>query len=278
MIRYKKFANGFEYIEVTNAAASAKVALQGAHIFEYAKKHQENLLWLSSKSLFEEGVAIRGGIPICWPRFGSTDESMMQHGFARTSLFSLVSAKELNATTTELHLRLSDSKESRALWNHMFVLDIKISIGETLQISLETKNLDEKAFMITEALHSYFRVSHIENIWIEGLEKSYYLDTLIDEKHKESQSIRVNAEIDRVYMDTDDRVALFDKERKIELKTLGSASTVIWNPWREKCAQMSYMNKDAYLEFICIESANAFDDFVMVQSKKTHTLQLSISF
>lgn len=278
MITHKKFENGFEYIEVTNAAASAKVALQGAHIFEYAKKRQENLLWLSTKTLFEEGVAIRGGIPICWPRFGSNDESMMQHGFARTSLFSLVSAKDLNATTTELHFRLSDSKESRALWNHMFVLDVKIIIGETLQISLETKNLDQKAFMITEALHSYFRVSHIENIWIEGLQKSYYIDTLLDEKRKESQSIRVNAEIDRVYMDTDDSVILFDRMRKVELKTQGSASTVVWNPWREKCAQMPYMSKDAYLEFICIESANAFDDFVMVQSKKTHILELTISF
>jgi glucose-6-phosphate 1-epimerase len=278
MIEHKKLKNGFEYIEVVNAAASAKIALQGAHIFEYAKKGEESLLWLSPKSAFEEGVAIRGGIPLCWPRFGSLDESMMQHGFARTSLFTFVSKRELNASTTEVHLQLHDSETSRVLWNHRFVLDVKIVISERLTISLETKNLDEKSFMITQALHTYFRVSQIENITIKGLENRYYFDTLLDEKHKEPQSITIDKEIDRVYIDTDDTIVLHDKTRKIELQTVGSASTIVWNPWREKCSKMSYMTKDAYKEFVCIESANAFDDFVLIKSKKTHTLHLTISF
>ena len=270
--------NGFEYIEVSNAAASAKIALQGAHLFEYTKEGSANLLWMSKKSLFENGVAIRGGIPLCWPRFGSLDESMAQHGFARTFLFTLVGVKELNAMTSEIHLRLVDSQESRELWAHRFVLDVKISVGETLSLSLETKNLDERSFMITQALHTYFKVSDIQNITIKGLENCYYFDTLLDEKHKEKESIEIREEIDRVYVDTDDTITLIDQKRKIKLQTEGSTSTIVWNPWIEKGAKMSYMHKDAYREFVCIESANAFDDFVVIKSKKTHTLHLTVSF
>lgn len=274
----KEFANGFTYIEVSNSAASAKIALQGAHIFEYAHKGDENLLWLSRESRFEEGVAIRGGIPLCWPRFGSLDESMMQHGFARTSFFSFVSAKDLGSAATELHLRLTDSKESRAHWNHGFILDVKIIVGQTLSISLETKNTDVHSFMITQALHSYFKISHIENILIKGLEECYYFDTLLDEKYKDKESLRITKEVDRVYMDTPEKLLLKDGKRELKLQTEGSASTIVWNPWSEKCAKMSYMHKDAYKEFVCIESANAFDDFVVIQSKKTHRLHLTISF
>lgn len=278
MFWHKEFADGFEYIEVANAAATAKIALQGAHIFEYTPKGEMPLLWLSEKAVFEKGVAIRGGIPICWPRFGSLDESMMQHGFARIFSFELIGIKEPHKSLTELHLRLCDSQESRALWDHAFVLDVKIKISERLSISLETKNLDEKPLKITQALHTYFKVSQIENIRIKGLENRYYFDTLLDQKHKESQSIVVDKEIDRVYVDTDDEVVLIDAKRKIKLQTVGSASTVVWNPWIEKCAKMSYMSPHAYKEFICIESANAFDDFVMIKSKKSHTLELTISF
>ncbi len=278
MVEVKSFENGFEYIEVSNAIATAKIALQGAHLFEYSVKGKSDLLWLSPMSAFEEGVAIRGGIPICWPRFGSLDESMMQHGFARIFKFKLIEAKELNAQTTLLSLRLSDSKESRALWSHAFELDVAFVITETLEISLTTKNLDEHPFMITQALHSYFSVSDIENITIKGLQNCYYIDTLRDEKCKEQESITITEEIDRVYIDTDETIELHDQQRLIRLKTLGSASTVVWNPWQQKCSKMSYMQKDAYREFVCIESANAFDDFIRIGSKKSHTLQLTISF
>jgi len=273
-----KNENGFEYIEVKNSAAKAKIALQGAHIFEYTRQDKNNLLWLSEKSVFEQGVAIRGGIPLCWPRFGSLDESLQQHGFARVSMFKLINVNELNEFSTEVLFELRDTKESRALWNHQFILEVKMVISQTLSISMKTKNLDEKDFMITQAFHTYFSISNIQNISIKGLENKFYFDTLLDDKHKEDQAIKVEKEIDRVYIDTDDEVFLIDKDKNIKLHTLGSASTVVWNPWIEKSAKMSYMSKNAYKEFVCIESANAFDDFVMVKSKKTHTLSLTISF
>lgn len=278
MYSIQKFENGFEYLELSNAVAKAKIALQGAHLFEYSVRGKEDLLWLSPLSRFEEGVAIRGGVPLCWPRFGSLDETMMQHGFARLFKFKVLKVEELNKETTLLHMRLSDSKESRELWDHLFELDVVFKISDQLEITLMTKNLDTKPFIITQALHTYFKISDIANITIKGLQNCYYIDTLRDEKCKEQESITIDQEIDRVYIDTDDTIELYDKRRHIRLKTEGSASTVVWNPWQQKCSKMSYMPQDAYREFVCIESANAFDDFIRIGSKKSHTLHLTVSF
>lgn len=278
MYRLKKFENGFEYIEVQNESASVKIALQGAHIFEYVKKDAINLLWLSEFSAFEEGIAIRGGIPLCWPRFGSLDKTLPQHGFARTELFKLMEVKEIDASTTEIVLGLKDTPSTRQIWNHKFDLQVKIRVAEKLTLIMSTKNLDEEEFMLTQAFHSYFRISDINNIAIKGLEEKAYYDSLLDCKGKESQSLLIDKEVDRVYQETDSKIFLEDNEKIITLKTSGSSSSIVWNPWIDKCSRMSYMSKNAYKSFVCIESANAFDDSVIIKSKKTHTLSLDISF
>ena len=69
----KELKNGFKYLEISNATLNAKIAFQGAHIFEFKRQIADDILWLSPTSHFEKGVAIRGGIPICWPRFGTLD-------------------------------------------------------------------------------------------------------------------------------------------------------------------------------------------------------------
>jgi len=277
MYSIKSFENGFEYIEIQNEFASAKIALQGAHIFEYVTK-RGSLLWLSEISAFQSGVAIRGGIPLCWPRFGSLDSSLPQHGFARTEMFELVEVIEKDAATTEILMRFSDSHATRQIWDYKFVLEVKITLTQELKIELTTTNKDTKEMMLTQALHTYFNITDISNITIKGLEEKPYLDTLTNEQRSDKNSITVDKEIDRVYQEVDRDIILIDIKKEIKLHTEGSSSVIVWNPWIEKCSKMSYMNKDAYKEFICIESANAFDDFKMLKSQKSHTLSLIASF
>ncbi len=278
MYSLKSFENGFWYIEVQNESASAKIALQGAHLFEYKKKSGESLLWLSQESAFEEGVAIRGGIPLCWPRFGSLDASLPQHGFARVAMFELVNIEEINTHVTEVILHLEDTQKSRKIWNYKFSLEVKITISDALKLELITHNKDEKEFMITEAFHTYFAVSSIEDVKIEGLEETHFIDTLNNTTQSESHTITIDKEIDRIYQGVNQDIVLRDAYRRVKLKAKGSSSAIVWNPWKEKGAQMSYMKKDAYKEFVCIESANALDDYKIIKSKKTHTLDLTISF
>jgi glucose-6-phosphate 1-epimerase len=39
---------------------------------------------------------------------------------------------------------------------------------------------------------------------------------------------------------------------------------------------MSAMKDEAYKEFVCIESANAFEDFIVLTPEETHTLKATI--
>lgn len=274
MVNHKKFPNGFEYIEVENSSAKAKIALQGAHIFEYVKKGEESYIWLSEISDFEHGKSIRGGIPICWPWFGmNKDKSLPQHGFARISMWEFVCSNEIDEKTSSVTLKLTCSDETLKIWAYRFELELHVVISENLAVELKTTNLDDKEFEITQALHTYFSVSHISHVSIKGLDKKPYLDALTWKKEIQKGDITFNQEVDRVYQEVDNEVLLLDKNRTISIENKGSSSVVVWNPWIDKCSRMSAMKDDDYKKMVCIESANAFDDARVIKPNETHTLK-----
>jgi glucose-6-phosphate 1-epimerase len=273
----KKFQNGFEYIEIRNNSAYAKIALQGGHLFHYAHNNKSKpIIWLSDESEFQIGTAIRGGIPICWPSFGMNNKNLAQHGFARVSIWNLISVKELDSCTTQVVLKLTDTQESLRLWNYKFSLELKITISETLIIEMQTTNLDKKPFTLTQAFHTYFNISNISNISISGLDSKPYLNALNNLKTQQKGDIKFVSELDRVYQEVDSEIILNDIDKKIKIYNEGSSSVVVWNPWVDKCRKMSFMDANAFKEFVCIESANAFDDYKILDSKKSHILKTII--
>lgn len=277
MIAHKKLQNGFEYIEIKNSAAEAKIALQGAHIFHYARAEEKPLLWLSEVSDFEKGKAIRGGVPVCWPWFGfAEDKTLPQHGFARVSMWEFASGDEVDEKTTALTFRLTHDEKTLRMWRYRFTLEMHIIISDKLTMELKTTNLDDKEFMITQALHTYFAVSHISETTIKGLDKKPYLDALTYKRELQDGDVVFDKEIDRVYQEVESEIVLRDKERELRIKNSGSSSVVVWNPWIEKTLRMSAMKADAYKHMLCIESANAFDDARTIKPHESHTLKASI--
>jgi glucose-6-phosphate 1-epimerase len=275
MITLRKYENGFEYIEVKNSNCSAKIALQGAHLFEYKRKGERDLLWLSSESEFREGSAIRGGVPLCWPSFGTNNPELPQHGFARTSLFELVESSD-DEESTQITLRLRESEESLSLWSYKFELELKLTLSKTLTMELKTTNRDSKPFKLTQALHSYFNISDIADVKVEGLKDTLRFDALTQERARVVEDIAFNQEYDSVFQEVKGSVVLVDRERTISITNAGSSSVVVWNPWIEKCARMSAMSSEAYREFLCIESANAYEDFRVLEPLEVHILKVVI--
>jgi len=277
VIAHKRLPNGFEYIEIKNSAAEAKIALQGAHIFHYARAKEKPLLWLSEVSEFEKGKAIRGGVPICWPWFGfNKDRSLPQHGFARVSMWEFVGGYEADEKRTVLTFRLTHDENTLRMWCHRFELELKITVSDRLTMELKTTNTDDNEFEITQALHTYFRVSHISEATIMGLDKKQYLDALTWKRELQDGDVVFDEEVDRVYQEVDGEIVLKDKDRELHIKNSGSSSVVVWNPWIEKTLRMSAMKADAYEHMLCIESANAFDDARVIKPQKSHTLKASI--
>ncbi|MCD6259487.1 MAG: D-hexose-6-phosphate mutarotase [Helicobacteraceae bacterium] len=277
MLERKSLHNGFEYLEIQNSHIQAKIALQGAHLFEY-KVDGRDLLWLSETSPFEKGVAIRGGVPICWPAFGMQNPSLSQHGFARTQLWELLSFTELTEDCSELILQLQHNEETLALWAYKFDLRLVLTLGKELKIQLITTNCDTKSFELSEALHSYFPISDIGDVKIHGLGTKPYWDALSDTVDFEKEVIVFDGEFDRVYQEVDSPLLLETNKIKIQITNQGSSSVVVWNPWVEKADRMSGMERESYREFVCIESANAREDTRTLSAGETHTLEAKISF
>lgn len=279
MVELKQKTNEFEYLEIQNDHAQAKIALQGAHIFHYQTKGEEPILWLSEKAYFEKGKAIRGGVPVCFPWFGPHrfDATLPQHGFARNEEWSYMARHELEDGSTHVQLMLTPNETTREMWEYNFVLLYDIIVGKELILELTTINTDTEGFEITQALHSYFNVSDIKNVAVKGLEECIFYSNLNKDLTKQYGEVKIKEEMDRVYFEPSSEIRLIDKEREIVLHQKGSNSLVVWNPWEAKSKQMADMPNDGYKTMLCLETANALNDFVRLEPNDIHTLKVTIS-
>ena len=80
--------NDIPILYLKHTVGTAKIALQGAQLISWQPKNTaKDVLWLSEIEPFQSGVAIRGGVPICYPWFGSVKQPA--HGTARIRLWQL---------------------------------------------------------------------------------------------------------------------------------------------------------------------------------------------
>ncbi len=272
---------GFPIIEVNAGRSMAQIALQGAQVLSWMPTDHPDVLYLSKKSMMEPGVAVRGGIPICWPWFNAhpDDPSKPNHGFARNQFWELESAEfEYNIAT--LVFKLFPTDETKALWPHDFELTATIKVSDKLKVRLNTKNTGEEPFQITSALHSYLSVGDIERIQLEGVKGSHYIDQLLppdSEEIYQEKNVVVNQEIDRIYSSMSSLLLRdLDRVRAVFVDKVGSRSTVVWNPWIEKSKTLKDLPNNDYKEFVCIEACNAGRDRPTVRPNSSHTLETTI--
>lgn len=283
-IKFVRDNAGLDYIEIDNDYATAKIALQGAHVMAWQPKSQKNpVLWLSNNARYVQGRSIRGGIPICWPWFGAhpTDGTLCPHGFARVMPWQLIDAETVKNGATRLVLQMLEPAESKRQLTYPYLLTITITVGDTLRIDLATTNKADHPFVVGEALHTYFQVSDVASIHIHGLEDALYADKVYNyERRVESNDVRFSSEFDRVYLNTNADCVIHDPGlgRQIRIAKSGSQSTVIWNPWQEKAQQMADMGgPDGWRNMICVETANALENSVVISPNRTHTMSVEYS-
>jgi glucose-6-phosphate 1-epimerase len=264
-------------VKVTNSRATATIALQGAQVVHWAPVGQHPVIWLSGAARFASGKSIRGGIPLCWPWFGPhpTEPAFPAHGFARTSPWGILETQALADGAMRIALRLTHSDATRALWPHAAELECHITVAAALEIDLVTRNSSSESITIGEALHTYFEVSDVRRIRIEGLEGCHYLDKVDGGRRRQQVGpVTFAAETDRIYLDTVADCLIDDPglARRIRIRKRGSRSTVVWNPWIEKAARMGDLGEDGYLHMVCVETANAADDVVTIPPGAEHHL------
>jgi D-hexose-6-phosphate mutarotase len=236
------------------------------------------VVWLSRDAKLAAGKSIRGGAPVCWPWFGAhaSEASLPGHGFARTVPWSVVESGAEPDGATRLTLRLMTSEKTRAQWPHDCTLDLTVIVGDTLRMEMTTENTGAEAFVIGEALHTYFQIGDIGAVRVTGLDGCDYWDKVGGSTlRKQDGAIAFSGETDRVYIDTAAECVIEDDKlkRRIHVAKSGSLSTVVWTPWTDKANKMGDMGQpDGWREMVCVESVNAIDNVVKVAAGTKHTL------
>jgi D-hexose-6-phosphate mutarotase len=278
-LNFREDASGLVVAEIDNGLATASLCLQGAHLMTWQPKSQAvPVVWLSRDAKLAAGKSIRGGAPVCWPWFGAhaSEASFPGHGFARTVPWNVVESGTEPGGATRLTLRLVESEKTRAQWPHDCMMDLTVIVGETLRMEMATENTGTEAFVIGEALHTYFRIGDIGAVSVAGLEGCDYWDKVGGSTlRKQDGAIAFSGETDRVYIDTAAECVIEDDKlkRRIHVAKSGSRSTVVWTPWTEKANKMGDMGQpDGWREMVCVESANAIENVVTVAAGTRHTL------
>lgn len=277
MLMFVEGKGGMPVIEVSNSHCKARISLQGAQVTSWVPSGEAEVIWLSSDASFKLGKSIRGGIPVCWPWFGAheSETDFPAHGHARTVFWDVLDTEAMDDGTTVIQFKIIDNEAGRRLWPYSSDLIMTMKFGAALEIELLTRNTDNKPFKITQALHTYFNVSDARNISVTGLEDCEYLDKLDQfAKKRQTGPVKLTAETDRIYLQTQNDYSIVDPglNRTIEISKSGSHSTVVWNPWQATAEKMGDLGEDGYLKMVCVETANAAEDFVLLEPGQSHSL------
>ena len=277
-LRFKAQGDGLITADITHAQASASLCLQGGQVLSWQPvSAAEPVLWTSQDATFADGKSIRGGIPVCWPWFGAhgAEPTFPTHGFARTQPWQVKSTRCLDDGSIEISLTLPLTATLHSLWPQQAQLDMLVNVGDSLKIALITRNLGASDFTITEALHTYFQVSDVAQVQVEGLDGIHFHDKAAGwTEGDQTGAVAFASEVDRVYVNAPDRCTIVDPglKRRIHINKIGSQSTVVWNPWAARAAQMGDLGTEGWKGFVCVESGNALENAVTVAAGQSHTL------
>lgn len=250
---------------------------KGAHILHWQPNdHHEPVLFCSTLADIQGPKAIRGGIPLCWPWFGPK-EGHAQHGWARTHPWSVVS-NETNHGTQKLIMTLARPLGSEASTFDGLSLTLQVIADNNLKVMLTTRNEGDQTSNITQALHTYFLVGHIENTLLDGLSGKTYVDkTKQETNHIQNGLLAIDQETDRIYRNVN-RIEIQDHHfrRLIQVESEHASAMVVWNPWEEKCKSIGDLEDGDYQRFVCVEAANVPEP-VSISPGEEFTLDMKIS-
>jgi glucose-6-phosphate 1-epimerase len=272
---------GLLKVSVTSPDAAGEMYLQGAHVTSWKPASAEEALFVSAQSKWESGVAIRGGVPICFPWFGGKagDSKAPSHGFVRAKAWQL-DAISLGGGAVIVTMSTASDEGTKKWWPANFRLEHRVTYGRELHMELVLRNSGTAALRFEEALHTYFRIGNIEEARVRGLDGLKYTDKTDSRKVKLQQGdVVITSETDREYLDTPHAVELEDSalRRRIRITNDNSRTTVVWNPWVQKAQAMADLRDDEWTQMMCVETCNVSEFAVDVAPGQEHRMKAMIA-
>lgn len=264
---------------IEHPRAKAKVSLYGGQVLSWQPHGEKEVFWLSKRSAFGQGKAIRGGIPLCWPWFGAhpNDDANKagNHGFAREQLWQLENI-DINAQGVEVRL-VWQGEGMNDLWPFACQLKQSLFFGYSFKQSLQMTNLSTSDAYYSVALHSYFSVSSPKNIKIAALELASFNDKLTGQLCTAQTLKNGVGPVDRIYH-SNSVMNIVDSghQRTIKLKARNIKQWVFWNPGVELANAMVDIHASGEQEFVCLEAANTQRQLLPAGQSATIEQEISV--
>jgi glucose-6-phosphate 1-epimerase len=297
-------AGGLPKVVATHSSgARVEVYLHGATVTSYVLPTGQDLLFVSSKAVFDGVKAIRGGIPIAFPQFAAQGPLPM-HGVARTATWTLDAVGDGSVT-----LSLADTEATRAVWPHAFKLVYRVSFdGTALGTALEVHNPSSSPapFPFEALLHTYLATGEgraADAVHVAGLAGARYLDkpsggAACEQGPGESFPL-AGAEVDRIYtLPATNEVTVTGTrigggaggegagaaavtavrvQRRAGVRDAAPAlkqvveavpvDVVVWNAGPAKCASIADFGPDDWRSYVCIEPGRVSAPYVLAPGK-----------
>jgi glucose-6-phosphate 1-epimerase len=272
---------GLPQIQITGSRARGEMYLHGAQVTSWKPVGNDEVLFLSTKSRWQEGQAIRGGIPICFPWFRAKrdDPQAPAHGFVRTKSWQLDSIVE-DKSGVCVSMSTGSDEQTRRWWPGHFRLSHRVVFGSELALELTCANTGKTELRFEEALHTYNRVSDVASVRLQGLDAVQFLDNTDSNKAKiQHGDVTITSATDDAFIDTQEDVDLIDPKlhRHIRLKKANSRTTVVWSPGREGAAQLGDLGDGEWTRFLCVEASNILAASVTLPPGEEHTMTATLS-
>ena len=267
-------------VKIKTPWSAGEIYLLGANVAGFQKNGEPPLIFMSRKSYFAPGKAIRGGVPICFPWFGPR-EGEPAHGFARFTAWELVKTTAGADGAVTVHFALPEIA-GRENWKSLRT-EFVVTVGETLTMELVATNEScDETLAIENCLHTYFQVGDVSAVSLTGLENALFDDFAFGAGGKrlpaENAPLRIAQETNRVYPDNAAAVEIRDEklQRTIRVEKFNSNSTVVWNPWTTQKMPEDF-NQAEHRQMVCVESGNVKQNKLSLAPGKKAVLKVVLS-
>jgi glucose-6-phosphate 1-epimerase len=272
---------GFPKVSIATPQCNGEIHLHGAQVTSWKPAGAAEVIFLSQHASRDEGKAIRGGIPICFPWFRAKadDPHAPAHGVVRTRVWTLESV-EHGGDGVAVSMSIESDSDTRKWCPADFHVLHRVTFGRELKLEFTVSNTGTAPFRFEEALHAYYKVGDVRKARIHGLDGAAYLDNTDSNKEKQQiGEVLISSATDSAYLNTRNDLQLLDPvlNRSIHIAKQHSHSTVVWNPWAEGARTLSDLGEDEWPNMLCAEASNILQNAVELAPKQDHKMIVTMT-
>lgn len=270
-------------VELKYGDASAVVALDGARVLSYIADGKE-VLWEPQEWRLTGEKWAHGGLPICWPWFGSSGpDPKIKHGFAWKHRFDV---REQDAS----HVLLGWSAPAGAVaeFPPAFDLEVRITLTEALRVEIRTTNAGDKDFTFTVGTHPYLAVGDRDRTVVTRTDGLPYCDTRVSRDLSKiwQGDLAVTSAYDHAFAEVGKASyhELVDSSlgRRIGVSSVGASKLVVWNPGPGVISSANpapgELGLKAWRSFVCVEPVISWrESAVNLAPGKTHVYSVEVT-